>query len=102
MNDRHRLAGQAGGPVALEDAGSSIGPVIYWWWRYYGLFLRRARRVSPALWLHNAYPAIELKGDSLRNLADICVSGAVLSSTPSYAKLAQDTPSYAKLRRVTP
>ena len=42
MNDRHR---PAGGPVALEDAGSSIGPVIYWWWRYYGLFPRRARRV---------------------------------------------------------
>ena len=102
MNDRHRLAGQAGGPVALEKADGSNGPVIHRWWCSCRLFPRRARRVSPALWLHNAYPAIELKGDSLRNLADLCVSGAVWSSTPSYAKLAQDTPSYAKLRRVTP
>jgi len=102
MNDRYRPAGQAGRPVAVGMADGSNGPVIHRWWCCGRILPRRARRVSPALWLHNAYPAIELKGDSLRNLADLCVSGAVWSSTPSYAKLAQDTPSYAKLRRVTP
>ena len=98
MNDRHRLAGLAGGPVALEKADGSNGPVIHRWWCYDRLLPRRARRVSPALWLHNAYPAIELKGDSLRIFA---IRDQPLSSTPRYANLRRDTQRRAKMGRGT-
>ena len=79
MNDRHWPVGQAGGPVTLEKADGSNGPVIHRWWWCGKLLPRRARRVSPALWLHNAYPAIELKGETLRISENLCVGEGGLS-----------------------
>ena len=74
MNDRHRPADVS---VALEGKDGFISPNIYLWWCFGGFLPRRARRVSPALWLHNAYPAIELKGHSLRLSAILCDSEPV-------------------------
>ena len=76
MNDRHRPADVS---VALEGKDGFISPNIYLWWCFGGFLPRRARRVSPALWLHNAYPAIELKGETLRISENLCVGEGGLS-----------------------
>ena len=93
MNDRHRPADVS---VALEGKDGFISPNIYLWWCFGGFLPRRARRVSPALWLHNAYPAIGLKGDSLRISANLCVGWR---STARFSEIIEDSQRIAEIRR---